>query len=1011
LSSYEKFDSLLVVTWCDRVFKNRQIPVFIPKNKTSFRDNSRLFFYFRAKYAYIIFFYFFEEVMSTPFHAKYFAHDISRRRAAGSVQQLTHSLFDACVDLNPHQIEAALFAIQSPLSHGAILADEVGLGKTIEAGLLLTQYWAERRRKLLIISPASLRKQWSNELIEKFHLPNMVLDNKVYKSAQDKGLGNLLDEEQVFIVSIHFAGRHSARLRNIDWDLVVIDEAHKLRNVYRKKNKLAQQIKWAVDGRKKVLLTATPLQNSLMELYGLASIIDDHYFGDAESFRKQFVTNTSDHLELRARLARFCHRTLRNDVTEFIRYTKRRSMTLPYKNSPAEQELYDRISEFIEREGTYSIPKAQRHLMILVLRKILASSRYAITGTLKTLLGRLHALRAGQKAASLVDYFVSDDALEDEFFEDYTDELNRKPETVEIDPERLDAEIAALNDLIALAESITEDAKSETLLKSLDIGFKELKKMKAKRKAIIFTESRRTQEYLARRLEENGFKGKIVLFNGGNNDPLSHQIYSTWLKKNKDSGRLSGSRSIDIRAAIIEHFRDNAEILIATEAAAEGVNLQFCSLLINYDLPWNPQRIEQRIGRVHRYGQLHDVVVINFLNQLNETDCRVYELLDKKFHLFNGVFGASDEILGAVDSGVDFERRINRIYDECRHPDQIEKAFNELQQEMEEAIETKMNDTKQLLLEHFDTDVHSRLKINLDATREHLDYIGARFWELSKYVLTDVADFQPDLQFDLLRAPQADINTGRYHLISHNQHNISGDFLYRLGHPLGEYVINVGRNSQPRTAQVYFDVSNHPVKITSIRKLRGQSGWMILKNLVIESFEAEEYLLIGGIDDKGKLMDQELCDNFFLLRGAVGKALELDEGIKTVLDKEIQSQVNEHVKRSTELNNGYFIKECDTLDRWADDVVASVENDLQNIKRQIRASSTQARLIREPLQQHKLQIELQVMNREKREFRERLFQVEDDIMSKRDRLIEKMEKRMKQEHNVEQLFALRWTVI
>ncbi len=135
--------------------------------------------------------------MSTPFHAKYFAHDISRHRTAGSVQQLTHSLFDACVDLNPHQIEAALFAIQSPLSHGAMLADEVGLGKTIEAGLLLTQYWAERRRKLLIISPASLRKQWSNELREKFHLPNIVLDSRLFNSARDKGLGNLLDQPGV----------------------------------------------------------------------------------------------------------------------------------------------------------------------------------------------------------------------------------------------------------------------------------------------------------------------------------------------------------------------------------------------------------------------------------------------------------------------------------------------------------------------------------------------------------------------------------------------------------------------------------------------------------------------------------------------------------------------------------------------------------------------------------------------------------------------------------------------
>jgi len=949
--------------------------------------------------------------MSTPFHAKYFAHDISRHRTAGSVQQLTHSLFDACVDLNPHQIEAALFAIQSPLSHGAMLADEVGLGKTIEAGLLLTQYWAERRRKLLIISPASLRKQWSNELREKFHLPNIVLDSRLFNSARDKGLGNLLDQDHVVIVSIHFAGRYSARLRTIDWDLVIIDEAHKLRNVYRKKNKLAQQIKWALEGRKKILLTATPLQNSLMELYGLASIIDDHYFGDAESFRQKYVNSTDDHGELRERLAQFCHRTLRNNVTEYIRYTRRRSMTLPYKNSPREQQLYDRISEFIDREESYSIPRAQRHLMTLVLRKILASSRYAITGTLKTLRDRLQALRKGQQAESLVNYFLQDDALEDEYFEDYADELNAQQDKAAIDPEKLDAEIAALDDLIAFAESISKDAKSETLLKALDIGFNELKKMRANRKAIIFTESRRTQEYLARLLQEKGYSGKIVLFNGSNNDPLSHKIYADWLEQNKDSGRQSGSRAIDIRAAIIEYFQDHADILIATEAAAEGVNLQFCSLLINYDLPWNPQRIEQRIGRVHRYGQQHDVVVINFLNELNATDCRVYELLDEKFHLFNGVFGASDEILGAIDSGVDFERRIHRIYEECRHPEQIEQAFSQLQREMEEAIESKMSTTKRLLLEHFDEDVHSRLKVDLEETRQHLDYIGRRFWELSKYVLTDCADFHADLQFDLLRSPVERIKTGRYHLISHTNEDKSGEFLYRLGHPLGEYVIENARHSRPRTAQVYFDVSNHPVKITPIAKLRGQSGWMMLKRLVIESFETEEYLLLGGVDHKGKAMDEELCDKFFLLRGAVGKGLELPGEIQQQLDDELDKQVREYIQKSTELNNGYFIAECDKLDRWADDVVAGVEKELHSIKRQIRKSSMQARLVREPLQQHKLQVELQTLEREKKRLRQRLFEVEDDIMAKRDALIEKMEKRMKQEHHIEQLFAVRWTVI
>lgn len=949
--------------------------------------------------------------MSTPFHAKYFAHEISLHHAAGSVQQLSTSLFDACVDLNPHQIEAALFAVQSPLSQGAILADEVGLGKTIEAGLLLTQYWAERKRKLLIIAPASLRKQWSNELRDKFHLPNMVLDSRIYKSSIEKGEGNPFDQDIVFIVSIHFAGQHSARLRTIDWDLVVIDEAHKLRNVYRKKNKFARNIKWAVDGKKKILLTATPLQNSLMELYGLSSIIDEHYFGDADSFRNQFINKTGNEIELRSRLAKFIRRTLRNDVTEYIRYTERRSMTLPYENLPEEQHLYDRMSEFINREDTYSIPKAQRHLMTLVLNKILASSRYAITETLKTMRARLFALKEGQKVDSLFDHFMADDAMEDEYFEDYADELEELGDR-HVDPELLEEEIAALSSLIDLAEKLPIDTKAETLFKALDIGFKELKKMGANRKAIIFTESRRTQDYLAKRLQDKGYAGKVVLFNGSNDDPLSKEIYNDWVTKNKDTGNLAGSKAIDMRSAIVEFFRDDADIMIATEAASEGVNLQFCSLLINYDLPWNPQRIEQRIGRCHRYGQQHDVVVINFLNQLNATDCRVYELLDQKFHLFDGIFGASDGVLGALDSDLDFERRIQKIYNECRHPEQIELAFEELQREMDEIIQDRMNDTKRILLEHFDSDVHKRLNVNLDETREILDHIGERFWELSQYVLSDVAEFDDtNLHFHLLRSPLAEINCGRYHMVSKKHANITGEFLYRLSHPLGEYVINAGKNCQSRVSQVYFDVSNHPRKITPLQRLKGQSGWMALKKLTIDSFEKEEYLIFTGLTDNGKVLDQELCEQFFLLRGAVAKPLVIDDKTQKQLDAAIKKETDKRVKTSIDVNNSYFIEECDKLDQWAEDAVISIERELDAVKKEIRGLSRQGRLIKDPVEQHKLQVEQQKLERQKKELRERLFMVEDDVIHKRDKLIHKVEQRMQHEHFVEEVFVLRWTVI
>ena len=182
----------------------------------------------------------------TDYHAKYFAYDLTRRCSSNSVEKLSGALADAQVDLNPHQIEAALFAFRNPFSRGAILADEVGLGKTIEAGLLLSQRWAERKRKLLVIAPANLRKQWAQELADKFHLPSVILENRSFNDCIKAGRLNPFDHDMVVLCSYHFARTKEPYLRQTPWDLIVIDEAHRLRNVYKTSSRIAAAIKQAV---------------------------------------------------------------------------------------------------------------------------------------------------------------------------------------------------------------------------------------------------------------------------------------------------------------------------------------------------------------------------------------------------------------------------------------------------------------------------------------------------------------------------------------------------------------------------------------------------------------------------------------------------------------------------------------------------------------------------------------------------------------------------------------------
>jgi len=954
--------------------------------------------------------------MSTPYHAKYFAYELTRQAAGDDADRLSRSLFDACVDLNPHQVDAALFAFRSPLSKGVLLADEVGLGKTIEAGLVLCQLWAERKRRLLVICPASLRKQWSLELAEKFNLPTVILDAPTYRAAKRDGIADPFTQPAVIITSMNFASRLSAEVRTVQWDLVVIDEAHKLRNAYRESNRMGQAIRWALADRRKILLTATPLQNSLVELYGLSTLIDEHLFGDVTSFRAQYVNRDGDLAGLKTRLSTFCQRTLRSQVLEYIRYTERRPITCPFDPTEAEQRFYEAVSSFLRREDTYSIPKRQRVLTTLILRKLLASSTQAIAGTLTTLKKRLSDLLAGQPVQdNLAERLLTDDEMEsdllDEILESEPEAEGEQPEEPTVDLDKLKAEIAELDRYIAWAYGIGIDSKSRALIKALEIGFQEMARMGANRKAIIFTESRRTQEYLRGFLEANGYAGKVVIFNGTNSGPEARSIYQQWQEINAPLGRASGSRTADQRQALIEYFRDSADIMIATESAAEGVNLQFCSQVINYDLPWNPQRIEQRIGRCHRYGQLFDVVVINFLNSRNAADKRVLELLEQKFNLFSGIFGASDEVLGTIESGVDFEKRVLEIYQNCRTSEEISTAFEQLQAELDEQITARMQEARHALLEHFDEDVHERMRINLSETLMHLDRVGKRFWEVTRFILADLAQFHDEeLSFDLRRSPIAEVHPGVYHLVSKGQQNVTGDFLYRLGHPLGEYVLNQAHTYATPDAEVIFDITGNPTRISMVEALKGASGWLTLQRLRVDSYEREEYLLFSGCTDDGRTLDQETMEKLFNCRGEVRLSATLPPATGEQLRADADRYAAATVVRIMERNNRYFTDAREKLDRWADDMVAAAEKELLDTKNQLRVLRRLARLTTTLEEQRDAQQQISDQERKLRRLRQRIFDTEDEIAERRDRLIEELESRLQQQTTTERLFIIRWAV-
>lgn len=580
----------------------------------------------------------------------------------------------------------------------------------------------------------------------------------------------------------------------------------------------------------------------------------------------------------------------------------------------------------------------------------------------------------------------------------------------------LDEEMAELGRIIEHASQLGDDTKASALLSALTLGFTNMQAYGAPRKAIIFTESRRTQEYLHQFLSANGYAGKLVLFSGTNNHPDSQAIYRQWLEEHKGTDRVTGSAQIDKRTALIDHFRakNGADIMIATEAAAEGVNLQFCALLINYDLPWNPQRVEQRIGRCHRYGQQFDVVVINFLNTRNQADQRVLELLSEKLHLFSGVFGASDEVLGRIESGIDFEKRILTIYDTCRTPEEIEAAFNQLQSELEVVITHRVQETQEQLLENFDEDVHDRLKLRLDEAEARLDRIGRWFWGVTRYSLAKRARFEPQaFSFSLQDVP-SDVTEhappGRYQLIRGAAQADMLAHAYRLSHPLGEWALQQAREATTPVAIITFDYQGHETKLSQVETLVGQSGWLTLQRLAFTAFETTERLLFNGITDSDTPLDQEVCEKLMAV-GAKGAPSAISHQPPAALTENSRRHLQAVTAELLEANQRLFTEERDKLEKWADDKLLAAEEALKNTKAQLKQHKRDARKATTLQGQNDIQEKIAALERQQRRQRRDIFDVEDEIIDKRDELIDSLQERLQETTDTETLFTLRWQVV
>lgn len=631
-------------------------------------------------------------------------------------------LSTAAIDVNPHQVEAFTFSLAAMKLGGAVLADEVGLGKTIEAGLVLKYLLNSGSQKILLVMPSNLRKQWQVELDEKFEVESLIVESGNW----DEYKSYVKNESAVVIVSYNFASRRKSEFAKVPWSFCVFDEAHRLRNVYKNGSKMASNLYELTKGIPKLMLTATPMQNSLFDLYGLIQFIDKRIFYSKAVFSDRYIKN-EQYEDLRHQVNTVLQRTLRKEVSDYIQFPERKEVTVDFELSLPEVELYMKINNYLKKEILFALPNSHRSLITSVIRKLLASSSMAVAETFRTLKNRLVILKETTREESVeesLDFFfgfVDDDEVEDEQENDNVDQLYTREKVNEF----IQHEIDEIDDIINTAEKIKKNAKMTALKTAVRKAFDFQRDEGIKEKVVIFTESVRTQQYIFEELSKEGYQGQILKFNGSSGDDTTKELFRAW--RNRNYGKYFGSRNVELKNAIVQAFKEDYKILLVTDSGSEGLNLQFCNTIINYDLPWNPQKIEQRIGRCHRYGQKNDVVVFNLLNTQNVADKRVYEILSNKFELFQGVFGASDRAIGLLESGADFEKRVSHIYQECKTSKDFLKEFTSLERELDRKRNKKMEQLKSLIIreaseQHKET--FERILSDIQGYQNQLDYWG-----------------------------------------------------------------------------------------------------------------------------------------------------------------------------------------------------------------------------------------------------------------------------------------------
>ena len=936
--------------------------------------------------------------MPTPssIQRRILAEELTRIRRADERLRIAVSQRCGRIDPNPHQIDAVIFALQRIPEGGCILADEVGLGKTIEAGLVIAQLLAEGRQRILLIVPKSLVGQWQSELYSLFGI-------QVREGGPDPeafaGAG-------VFIVHREFAGglKGAPLISSAEpFDLVVIDEAHEIfAGIYKRFDKagnykadaseaqIADRVRSFLrpSGTPVLLLTATPIQNSLTELWGLVQYIEptDELLGRLPTFRDVFCDgsdrgqNVDQAFELKQRLRTVVQRTLRRQAQAFLEvpFVDRQARLIEFSMSPEEQELYEQVTAWLMDPYSCAFSPKNRRLLLIGFHRRMASSLAALRASLERVAERLRKQlnSKGQtppdlfQEGELIDEFAAEfDEDRDEIVKLQDDERDASSsgrdelpvEQLPLKLQRLGEELLRIEGFISKADSLPRDSKAECLLDAVRVTRDHGERGDGSGKVVIFTESIRTQDSLFDLLVQNGFEpDKVTLFRGNNDHPRARSAYERWMieVEQHNAEQNHPSRSIGVRLALIHEFRTQSSVFISTEAGAKGLNLQFCETLINYDLPWNPQRIEQRIGRVHRYGQRRGVTVLNFIDRGNEAQRLTFEILSQKLDLFGKVLDASDVVLHEPTTdnpepligglGVEFESQLRQIYRDARSIEDVTEQLRELRQKME-----------------------SRRKEFDDEQARTADLISTRLDDSVKQVFSRWQDELPEGLAELDRDLDR-LLTGYLQAIevSYERHETAGRIVFSIGaasrlpaqceHGV---VVLVGPPSDEIDAEPFQPT--HPLFVAAVAEaraatanaphiawqipgdaslqlhgLRGRNGQLVVTKVAFRGFEPVDRLIVTVLleGDQEPLDEQAVTELLSCVATDIDGDTSAGQDISIDTDAladAIDDAVLDEQFEVSELEEARFQKKVETLDRYLDDQVLVLRRQQATLSRRL----------------------------------------------------------------------------